>query len=277
MSIKTRILYVTPAMAKRWLAKNTANYRSLSARKVATYARDMKSGDWKNNGESIKFYDDGTLFDGQHRLAAIIQANVPVLMMVVWGISKDVTICDSGANRTQLQVLKASEPDKRLHNTQIIALANRIIAKDLDVHKQAPRMMTTKYIDEHRDLLAEMPALIDRGECHPMARNAACYLATYIHLRLGTDSRIISEFFSIVNSGFVDGFVEGSPAIVLRNLLINCRGFKHVGDTFKKIYANALFLLFDFADQKKRRQTYQFNEAAQEYFDKLLKEDGLGD
>lgn len=97
--IGTATIYVSPATAKRWLAKNTANYRALSADKVSMYARDMKNGEWKNNGETIKFYEDGTLFDGQHRLAGVVKAGVPVLMTVVWGISKDVKICDSGMKR----------------------------------------------------------------------------------------------------------------------------------------------------------------------------------
>lgn len=274
-NLRTATIYVSPATAERWLAKNTANYRALSADKVALYARDMKNGDWKNNGETIKFYEDGTLFDGQHRLAGVVKAGVPVLMTVVWGINKDVTICDSGMNRTQLQMLKASTVDKRLHNTQIVAMVNRIVSKDLVTRKQVSRMMCAKYVIEHEGLLAELPSMVEKGGKPVISKNAACFLASYILLRNGIDKKIVSDFYTIVNSGFVDGPVDGTPAIVMRNLLIGRRLVTHTNDVFKELYANALFLLLDFKDQKKRRRPYQFNDLAQAYFEDLLEKDGL--
>lgn len=274
-NLRTATIYVSPATAERWLAKNTANYRALSADKVSMYARDMKNGEWKNNGETIKFYEDGTLFDGQHRLAGVVKAGVPVLMTVVWGISKDVKICDSGMNRTQLQMLKASTVDKRIHNTQIVAMVNRIVSKDLVTRKQASRMMGSKYVIEHESLLAELPSMVEKGGKPVISKNAACFLASYILLRNGIDKKIVSDFYTIVNSGFVDGPVDGTPAIVMRNLLISRRLVTHTNDVFKELYANALFLLLDFKNQKKRRRPYQFNDLAQAFFEDLLEKDGL--
>ena len=274
-NLRTATIYVSPATAERWLAKNTANYRALSADKVSMYARDMKNGEWKNNGETIKFYEDGTLFDGQHRLAGVVKAGVPVLMTVVWGISKDVKICDSGMNRTHFQILKASTVDKRLHNTQIVAMVNRIVSKDLGTRKQASRMMGAKYVIEHESLLAELPSMVEKGGKPVISKNAACFLASYILLRNGIDKKIVSDFFTIVNSGFVDGPVDGTPAIVMRNLLISRRLVTHTNDVFKELYTNALFLLFDFMNQRKRRRPYQFNDMAQAYFEDLLEKDGL--
>lgn len=275
-NLRTATIYVSPATAERWLAKNTANYRALSADKVSMYARDMKNGEWKNNGETIKFYEDGTLFDGQHRLAGVVKAGVPVLMTVVWGISKDVKICDSGMNRTQLQMLKASTVDKRIYNTQIVAMVNRIVTKDLLVtRKQASRMMCAKYVIEHESLLAELPSMVEKGGKPVISKNAACFLASYTLLRNGIDKKIVSDFYTIVNSGFVDGPVDGTPAIVMRNLLISRRLVTHTNGVFKELYANALFLLLDFKNQKKRRRPYQFNDLAQAYFEDLLEKDGL--
>lgn len=274
-NLRTATIYVSPATAERWLAKNTANYRALSADKVAMYASDMKNGEWKNNGETIKFYEDGTLFDGQHRLAGVVKAGVPVLMTVVWGIGKDVKICDSGMNRTHLQMLKASTVDKRLHNTQIVAMVNRIVSKDLVTRKQVSRMMSAKYVIEHESLLVELPSMVEKGGKPVISKNAACFLASYILLRNGIDKKIVSDFYTIVNSGFVDGPVDGTPAIAMRNLLISRRLVTHTNDVFKELYANALFLLLDFKNQKKRRRPYQFNDLAQAYFEDLLEKDGL--
>lgn len=78
---------ITPGMAHDWLGFNTHN-RPLRSRTVTAYAADMKHSDWELNGESVKFADDGTLIDGQHRLAAIVEADVTVAMYVVRGLPR---------------------------------------------------------------------------------------------------------------------------------------------------------------------------------------------
>ena len=74
--------YITPKTAEKYLEQNTNNYRRMNRNKVSIYARDMKNGSWQTNGEAIKFNKRGELVDGQHRLKAIMEADVPVKMLV---------------------------------------------------------------------------------------------------------------------------------------------------------------------------------------------------
>lgn len=98
--VDVQLVTVTPGMAKDWLQRNTHN-RSLRDRAVGDYARDMAAGQWRQNGETIKFAADGTLLDGQHRLKAITLANVPVPMLVVTGLDRDTQeTMDAGRKRT---------------------------------------------------------------------------------------------------------------------------------------------------------------------------------
>lgn len=83
--ISTEFTDVTPDMAREWLGFNTHN-RNVRGRVVAGYATDMRNGAWLVNGEAIKFSADGTLLDGQHRLHAVIEADVKVQMLVVRGL-----------------------------------------------------------------------------------------------------------------------------------------------------------------------------------------------
>lgn len=85
--IKAEFQIVTPAMATEWLEQNTEN-RPISTLHVMMLAEQIRSGQWVLNGETIKFSDAGTLIDGQHRLWAIIEANRPVPLMVVAGVSR---------------------------------------------------------------------------------------------------------------------------------------------------------------------------------------------
>lgn len=84
--IEAEMMTINPDMAKKWLGKMVKN-RPLSESKFVEYAIAMDEGKWSENGESIKFMDDGSLFDGQHRLQACILADKPFRCLVVTGIT----------------------------------------------------------------------------------------------------------------------------------------------------------------------------------------------
>ena len=79
---------------------NTSN-RYISPNHVEMLARDMKSGKWRDNGDPVRFMTDGSLGDGQHRLAACARANVPITVLVVSGLTKeDMLTVDRGRIRS---------------------------------------------------------------------------------------------------------------------------------------------------------------------------------
>lgn len=82
--IQFAFLDVTPEIAKEWLSRNRGN-RPLREATVASYARDMRNGDWLTNHQGIAFYTDGGLHDGQHRLSAVVVAGVTVRLLVSQG------------------------------------------------------------------------------------------------------------------------------------------------------------------------------------------------
>jgi hypothetical protein len=100
-----RIEKITIERAKELLALNTRN-RALRRRHVEKLASDMKAGNWRLNGESIKVSQDDVLIDGQHRLAAVIEADTTVEMAVVYNLHIDdqLTI-DTGARRQLRDIL----------------------------------------------------------------------------------------------------------------------------------------------------------------------------
>lgn len=96
---------VTPNKA-RYILQKYNNTAKLSNRKpskmlVAKYAQDMINGDWKPSGQTIQFSSDGDFMDGQHRLLAIIQSDIPQDCLVVYGLNRDsFDIIDSGKSRS---------------------------------------------------------------------------------------------------------------------------------------------------------------------------------
>lgn len=114
---------VTPELAREWLGFNTHN-RNIRMRTVLAYAADMTSGDWQWNGDSIKFAADGTLLDGQHRLAAIAEAGIAVTMLVVRGLKNDTQeTIDGGIKRRFADVLKLRG---EVHANLLAAITRRV-------------------------------------------------------------------------------------------------------------------------------------------------------
>jgi hypothetical protein len=88
-------------MARAWREHNIPNNRGIRPQVVDAYARDMAAGRWPLNGDPIRFDTHGNLIDGQHRLYAIIAANVPGKSFVVRDLDDDVVLTlDSGIQRT---------------------------------------------------------------------------------------------------------------------------------------------------------------------------------
>ena len=114
------IVDVTPELAREWLGFNTHN-RNMRARTVLAYAADMASGDWRWTGDSVKFATDGTLLDGQHRLAAIAEAGCTITTLIVRGLKNDTQGDNRRRYQTQLprcpQVARRAEcdPPRRDH------------------------------------------------------------------------------------------------------------------------------------------------------------------
>lgn len=84
-SNSTVTVLVTPELALSLLGKNRKNQRPLAARRVREMARAMKTGGWISNGDVIRIDKNGSLIDGQHRLSAVVLANIPVELEIRYG------------------------------------------------------------------------------------------------------------------------------------------------------------------------------------------------
>lgn len=106
------VIDITPELAAEMLSRNTHN-RNIRERTVKTYAADMATGVWRENGETVKVAIDGTILDGQHRLLAIVESNTKQRMMVVRDLPPEAQeTIDTGVKRIFADVLRLrGEPD----------------------------------------------------------------------------------------------------------------------------------------------------------------------
>lgn len=123
--IRTREL-ITPQRAKDILEtseKTGFKNRPLSKMIVDRYARDMMQGRWKDNGKSITISHEGFLADGQHRLHALIKANVSLIFSIDYNVDKNTfDTIDIGKKRSIADFLYIDGVKK---NATLVSAASR--------------------------------------------------------------------------------------------------------------------------------------------------------
>lgn len=99
---------VTPVTAAHWLEHNSQRNRRVLQNVVNKYAREMASGAWNcDNGQPIVFGKDGNLYDGQHRLHAIVQSGVTLRLFIYVAERLDnlIETIDTGEKRRASQFI----------------------------------------------------------------------------------------------------------------------------------------------------------------------------
>lgn len=98
MKIEEKTL--TPADAAKLLALEGPQRKRIRSR-VANLASAIERGEWTPDGNPIRVSADGVLLDGQHRLAAIVEAGIAVPVVILTGLSAESQlVMDSGKARS---------------------------------------------------------------------------------------------------------------------------------------------------------------------------------
>lgn len=187
MAMTTIDEVITPAIAREYLKKNTDRNRKLSKKVVENYAATMREGNWYATHQGIAFNNKGELIDGQHRLKAIIEANVPVVMNVTRGVESEngFYAVDIGRKRTMADTINMSDeilPEIcRSRDAQETVKAFMRYAMKIKQHPifTDARVMTD-YIERHSGELRLIAALNGRtGKRLNATLRAAMLLALY--------------------------------------------------------------------------------------------------
>ena len=83
------VMKITPEFAKEVLDNHNARNRNVSPSRVKKLARDIVRGAFQVTNQGIGFAHDGHLNDGQHRLAAVVEAGMPITSLVMFGLAMD--------------------------------------------------------------------------------------------------------------------------------------------------------------------------------------------
>ena len=104
--MNVEIVTMTPKWADMLLTKHNINNRPLRPQTVKRYANAILSGSWRLTQQGIALSRENVLLDGQHRLAAIVEANRPVQILLATDCDPDIfTAIDNGLARKAGDVL----------------------------------------------------------------------------------------------------------------------------------------------------------------------------
>jgi hypothetical protein len=214
----------------RTLIDNADKNRRLRIAVVHKYARRMKEGLWKLNGQPIILSDEGKLLDGQHRLEAVALVGKPQVFLVVQG-KFDFKTMDENKPRDGADVLGIETDFKHLLVLQ--SATRHILRHEYGIANEVSYFTTAKgstTLDvENSEILAfvkKNPMLLEiatktvslrssYGGLVPVSPTvAAWFLVATKHGHEDGDT-----FFECLLSGA--GLPPGDPRLALRRRLAN--------------------------------------------------------
>ena len=245
---------VTPKQAAEWLKLNKKN-RKLRDGVVKKYASDMRSGRWEEgNADPIVINSDGVLENGQHRLHAVIASGATVQMFVIRGAESAMGTYDIGAGRSTSDYLRIRGVNA---DARMIGIVRFVLNRY--GFKQPSNGIVESYLKNHYDGIREAHSVTSAGDAHAIARTAACGAAAYAAIRCGVEENTLREFFTVMNSGFMEEQWQ-TAAITMRNIVMNLRqsGLSRAGGEMIRVDVNAMCekAIRDYTQRFPRKKPY---------------------
>lgn len=217
-------VFMTPTLARKYLDRNKLN-RKLKPSLVMDLSDQMKAGNWKLNGETIKITREGELIDGQHRLTALLHSGIPGFpTLVVEGVDSSIfSTIDVGAHRTAVDIVYCS--GERKFSKEIAAGAQLLF--------QYEKGTLGNYWVGARISRAEILQIVRRS---PALRESAAIANRLASLGLGyagvitglhyvftlhSNTETVGKFFEGLEIGAA--LEVGNPVLTLRNYLFTIR------------------------------------------------------
>jgi hypothetical protein len=257
-NISDSVVSVTPALAKEWLATNISNNRSVVQSKVKKWAKSMALGEW-GLAESIKFDKNGKLFDGQHRLLAVIDSGLTVDFVVSYGYDPEAAqLVDLGMSRrlehiAQLQGKKLTSSYTAIMRAMLIPCPKYYNQKNLISH-QAMIELIEEYMPYIEYALKVVPRKSDflNKASFLAALARAAYFYNVIDNPDSNEAERLNQARVIMKTGMTVE-AEDTALLKLRDWL-NCgKGITNTSSNRIYVYNLSDYYLWLFMNKKPRK------------------------
>jgi hypothetical protein len=186
--------------------------RPVSQSQVEKLVGAMERGEWKFNGDTIRFYKDGSLCDGQHRLHASWKAHAPLRTLIVPNIEDDAihTIDQVAKGRTSKESLEMAKVE-RADTVDRIAKSSFAWMFNGEPNGLAPsNRQLLDYVTQNQDLFVECAKfaddLLDRKEKVLNVADVGCL--RFCGIKHGEAAETLDEWVTSVVTGVA---AEGNP------------------------------------------------------------------
>lgn len=207
---------ITPTRAADILTSNTRN-RPLRRMVVEQYAAEMRAGRWLQTHQGIALNCDGTLLDGQHRLAAIVESGISQRMVVARGVSSAAQIAmDDHAKRSAADSISLDRGESVAQST--VAIVRGVVRYPKSENRAISKQEAAQMIDRLQSPLAFVTPFLatkQRGVTAACVWSAVVLAWFYVRdlERLGDFCRIVCGQGMPVSDG-------DKPAVLLREWLL---------------------------------------------------------
>ncbi len=219
----SEMVTLSPGLAGELLRVNPDN-RFLRKAKLDQYIADIKGGRWVFNGEPIIISKDGLLNDGQHRCNAIVEANLSVPVLMVFGVERNTrNTVDQGAARSAGDYLGM---DGIKHAT-IVASAGRLVLAYEAANGTTPgdgsRVSNGEIIARfaHDAAMAKAATFADTVHRYARRHAAPSIMAFCYYMLLEIDEQDATDYMRQVCVG--EGIKKSDPAFAVREGLLRER------------------------------------------------------
>lgn len=266
MAMDTRVTTITPDMARQMLMSNMKCNRPVQKATVHSYARMMKSGRWNLTHQGIAFDENGELVDGQHRLNAVIEANVPVQMNVTRNVRRapgEMFTIDMGRRRTYSNVTQMSGIEDPVYRNAGIYVSAYMRYKMRGGHKADPAEIVD-YIDRHYDDVKRLSEYVTGTHGHrlrdgtrrlPGIVGAAVLSAIY----RGENADALNKFVQVYRRNEVSGCEGYNPRYAL-NLRDYVAHYKNNSDVYDRCESAIWAFAHNLSCLRIRDNCYPYNQ-----------------
>lgn len=251
---------ITPEIAREMLKNANPSNRAINEQTVESYAAEMAAGLWRETHQGIAIGADGILYDGHHRLHAIIKAGATVRMKVDRGLDREaIDAIDRGRIRKAHEIVHMADGTLDRVIVRAGCMAAFWLAKrgsllpqwgqvsngpnDLRLARAEHLAAVTEICDALNNVRGKLSSAAVIGSL------AICHR---------TNSAMAVRFAAELHSG--TGYTDGSPVLALRNHIT----LKHIasGAVARDDVSLRTFSAFDAYVHGKTREHVKPSESA---------------
>ncbi len=197
----------TPGMAALLFIEHNPYNRDWKGTWSLELARRLEEAQWESNGDTIRFYRDGVLADGQNRLAAIALFGKVVEVIVVYGLNrKAILTVDGGKTRYASDEAKLAGIDNAKSKETIVKMASRYLVKagNKNAELRSEVEVSREIAVNNRDLETAINLGLESGEkvAKPTLKPIPASTIAYLMMKGKWPLATIKERLHVFQTGF---------------------------------------------------------------------------